>query len=377
MSTSRNLYEILDVDNSASKDELKKSYRKLAMKYHPDRNSGNKDAETKFKEINYAYDILKDDKKKEMYDRFGHTAFENNGNNYQNSNNNNFGNFSNIFDEVFGEFMGNTSANQKNTNKKGIDLKYDLKITLEDAFRSTQKIITISTLAKCNTCNGMGSKKGSSIKTCNHCNGIGKIHSQQGFFTIEKTCPQCQGMGEIIKNPCSNCNGTGRKNKNRNLKVSIPKGVEEGTRIRLSGEGESGIRNGTPGDLYVFLTIKNHKFFTRKNEDLNCTVPIPMIQAALGGYIEVPTIDGFPVKVSLPKGTQNGKILRLKDKGMPIMHRLSRGALYVKINVETPINLSQKQKEILEQFNNASPSRGNNPSSSSFLGKLKDFLAGT
>jgi molecular chaperone DnaJ len=388
MSTSRDLYEVLGVDRSADKAALKKAYRKLAMQYHPDRNPGDKEAEKKFKEISHAYDILKDDQKKAAYDRFGHSAFEGGGPGAGSDGGfgagfagggAGFGGFSDIFDEMFGEFMGGSrggASSRSSANRRGADLRYDLEITLEEAFEGIQKKVSLGSYSTCGTCDGTGAAKGTSVKTCSGCHGRGKVRSQQGFFTVERTCPQCQGMGESIEKPCSDCRGMGRITKDRQLSVSIPAGVEDGTRIRLSGEGEVGIRKGPAGDLYVFLTIKPHKFFKREGHDLHCEVPVPMVQASLGGHVDVPTIEGAQVKVTLPEGTQSGKILRLKDKGMSIMRKPSRGALYVHINVETPVNLSKTQRKLLEQFEEASPNKGNSPSSMSFLGKLKDFLGG-
>lgn len=381
MSTSRDLYEVLGVDRSSNQADLKKSYRKLAMQYHPDKNPGDKEAEKKFKEISHAYDILKNEQKKAAYDRYGNAAFEGGGPGAAGAGAGfsgggaGFGGFADIFDEMFGGSQGG-GASRSNANRRGADLRYDLEITLEEAFEGVQKNVTLGSYSVCEPCEGEGAAKGTSVKTCSGCHGRGKVRSQQGFFTVERTCPQCQGMGESIEKPCANCRGMGRTIKDRKLKISIPAGVEDGTRIRLSGEGEAGLRKGPSGDLYVFLTLKSHKFFTREGHDLHCEVPVPMIQAALGGHIEVPTIDGSQVKVTLPEGTQSGKILRLKDKGMSVMRKPSRGALYIHIEVETPVSLSKTQKKLLEQFEEASPSKGNSPSSTSFLGKLKDFLGG-
>ena len=375
MSGTRDLYEVLGVDSSATQVDLKKAYRKLAVKYHPDKNLGNKEAEKKFKEVSHAYDILKDEQKRAAYNRYGSAAFEGGGPKSSHASDSGFASgfsgFADIFDEMFGN-NENETVNRSSINRRGDDLRYDLDIKLEEAFKGLQKDITLTAYSICQHCEGKGAATGTSVKICSNCNGRGKVRSQQGFFTVERTCSKCQGIGEKIDNPCSLCRGMGRATRKRKLNISIPAGVEDGTRIRLSGEGEFGIRKGPSGDLYVFLTIKPHKFFTRKGYDLHCQVPIPMVRASLGGYIEVPTIDGSKVQVKLPEGTQNGKILRLRDKGMSIMRKSSRGALYVHIEVETPVNLSKTQKKLLEQFEEVSSS--NSPSSTGFLGKLKDFL---
>lgn len=371
----RDYYEVLGVQKGASADDLKKAYRKLAMQYHPDRNQGDKTAEQKFKEINEAYDCLKDEQKRAAYDRFGHAAFEGGGGR-PGAGAGGFdfgGGFADIFDEMFGEFMGRGRGGQ--TNNRGADLRYNLEISLEDAFKGSTTQVRVPTSVMCEHCSGSGAENGSSPTTCGTCNGAGKVRAQQGFFTIERSCPTCGGAGRVIKDPCRHCGGQGRVRKEKTLQVSIPAGVEDGTRIRLAGEGEAGLRGGTPGDLYIFLSIGAHRFFQRDGANLHCRVPIPMTTAALGGTIEVPTIDGSRAKVNVPAGTQTGHQFRLKGKGMSVLRSPARGDMYINVMVETPVNLTKKQQELLKEFEKEAAEKGHNPESEGFFAKVKEFFA--
>lgn len=373
---SKNYYDILGVSKSASADELKKAYRKLAKQYHPDQNKGNKEAEEKFKEINHAYDILSDEQKRAAYDRYGHDAFTQGGmggaaggagmGGFDFSSG-----FADIFEDLFG--MGGARGGGGNSSTRGADLRYNLSISLEEAFKGKNETIKITTAASCDTCSGSGSAAGSKPTTCSTCGGSGRVRATQGFFTVERTCTGCGGMGKVIKDPCKTCAGSGRVRKEKTLSVNIPAGVEEGTRIRLSGEGEVGIRGGNSGDLYIFVSVKQHPLFIRDGADIHCNVPISMTTAALGGSIEVPTIDGSRVKVSIPEGTQNGHQMRLRGKGMSIIRAGNRGDMYIHTMVETPIRLNKKQKELLKEFDKA----GNNvsPQSEGFFDKVKEFWA--
>lgn len=380
----RDFYQVLGVAKGASADELKKAYRKLAMQYHPDKNAGNKDAEAKFKEINEAYDVLKDDQKRAAYDRFGHGAFEGGGfgagagrgaGGFQGG----FagGNFSDIFEEMFGDFMGGQARGRSGGGadgaRRGADLSYELDITLEDAFKGKETPIKVASWQGCQVCNGSGAEKGTKAETCATCKGAGRVRAQQGFFTVERTCTSCGGVGQTIKTPCGNCSGSGRVRKERTLNVAIPAGVEDGTRIRLSGEGEAGLRGGPAGDLYVFLSIKPHPFFQREASNLYCRVPVTMTAAALGGAVEVPTVEGKRIKVSIPAGTQTGTQFRLKGKGMSVLRSTARGDMFVEVAVETPVNLSKRQKDLLQEFAGDTPAAKNSPQSSGFFDKVKDL----
>lgn len=367
-------YETLGVSKDASKEELKKAYRKQAMQYHPDRNADNAAAEQKFKEVNEAYDVLKDDQKRAAYDRFGHGAFEGGmgGGGGAGAAGFDFGgsSFSDIFEDLFGGGMGGARAS---ANTRGADLRYNLSISLEEAFKGAQKTITITTSAACDACEGSGGASGSKPTSCPTCGGAGKIRAQQGFFTVERTCQTCHGMGKVIKDPCRKCAGSGRIRKDKSLVVNIPAGVEEGTRIRLGGEGEAGFRGGPEGDLYIFLSIKPHELFKRDGANIHCKVPLSFTTAALGGTVEVPTINGSRVKVNIPAGTQNGRQFRLKGRGMSIMRSQAHGDMYFHANVETPVNLSKTQKELLREFEKNSEGKGNSPESEGFFSKVKDF----
>jgi molecular chaperone DnaJ len=368
-------YEILGAAKGASKDDLKKAYRKLAMQHHPDRNPGDEEAERKFKDLNEAYDVLKDDQKRAAYDRFGHAAFENGGGGgggFEGFGGGGGGNggFADIFEEMFGDFMG---GGRRGAQGRGSDLRYNMGITLEEAFKGNQTEIRVPTSVACESCHGSGAEGGSKPISCPSCQGRGKIRAQQGFFTIERTCPSCGGAGQVIENPCRTCQGAGRQRKEKTLSVTIPPGVEEGTRIRLAGEGEAGMRGAPPGDLYLFLTIQPHPIFNREGADIHCRVPVPMATASLGGQIEVPTIEGGRARVSVPEGSQTGRQFRLKGKGMSVLRSPVRGDMYVEIAVETPMNLTKKQRELLEEFRREGGDE-TNPQSQGFFNKVKEFF---
>jgi len=370
----RDFYDVLGVNKSASPEELKSAYRKLAVKYHPDKNPGDKTAEDKFKEASEAYGILSDQEKKQNYDNFGHAAFENGGGR-QGGGFGGFGgaDFSDIFEDFFGDFGGGgRSRRRSNSDNRGSDLRYDLSITLEEAYQGKKQDIKFSTTEKCSTCKGNGSKPGHSPDRCSYCGGNGKIRSNQGFFTVQQTCPQCNGNGEEITNPCSDCNGQGKKQASKKISVTIPKGVDDGTRIRLAGKGEAGSRGGSTGDLYLFININTHDLFKRSDENLFFEFPISIADAALGTTIEIPTIDGGKAKIKIPDGTQSGKQFRLKGKGMPFMRRGDYGDLYVQVNTEVPISLNKQQKELLEKFREIENEKSN-PSIKKFFQKAKSF----
>jgi molecular chaperone DnaJ len=373
----RDLYEILGVTRGASDDDLKKAYRKLAKELHPDRNKDNPQAEAKFKEVNGAYDVLRDKDKRAAYDRFGHAAFEGGmgGGGARGANPQDFASsFSDVFDDLFGEFTGRSRAGGAQRRSRGADLRYNLSISLEESFGGKQTTITVPGSVACAECEGTGSEGAAQPQTCPTCQGMGKVRAQQGFFTIERACPTCGGRGAIVKNPCKACAGAGRVRKDRSLQVQIPMGVEDGTRIRLAGEGEAGLRGGPPGDLYIFIDIAQHRLFTREGMDLHCRVTVPMTTAALGGEIEAPTLDGGRSRVKIPAGSQSGKQLRLRGKGMPQLRGGRYGDLYLELQVETPVNLTQKQRELLAEFERAGAD--NSPDSKDFFGKVKDFWEG-
>jgi molecular chaperone DnaJ len=367
-------YETLGVQRTATDAELKTAYRKLAMQHHPDRNPGNKDCEHQFKEINEAYDVLKDDQKRAAYDRFGHAAFEHGSNGPGPGFGADFATtFSDIFDDLFG--MASGRRGRGGGRERGADLRYNMEITLEEAFSGKAAQVRIPTSVTCETCSGSGAKAGTRPKACSMCGGSGRIRHAQGFFTLERTCPTCQGRGQVIDNPCPSCSGSGRVTRERTLSVNIPRGVEDGTRIRLAGEGEAGVRGGPAGDLYIFLSLASHQFFQRDGADLHYRVPISMVTAALGGEFEVPTIDGGKTRVKVPEGTQSGRRFRLHGKGMPVLRSKQMGDMYVQVVVETPQNLTKKQRELLSEFEKIS-SRETHPESAGFFGKVKEFLGG-
>ncbi len=380
----KDYYELLGADKKASADDLKKAYRAQAMKFHPDKNPGNKEAEQKFKEISEAYDVLKDEQKRAAYDRFGHAAFQNGmggGAGARQQQAGGFagfggaGGFGDIFEEMFGDFMGAQQGRRGGAEggRRGADLSVDMEITLEEAFKGKDAPVKVATQQTCVTCDGSGAEKGSKPETCDTCRGSGRVRAQQGFFTVERTCHTCGGAGQTIKNPCKTCGGSGRTRKEKSLQVAIPAGIEDGTRIRLAGEGEAGVRGGPPGDLYVFLTLKPHRFFQREGANLYCRVPTPIHTVALGGNVEVPTIDGKRMKVSVPAGTQTGQQFRLKGKGMSVLRSQGRGDMFVEIAVETPVNLSKKQKELLEEFSGNKMDSKTNPQSAGFFDKIKEL----
>ncbi len=377
----RDFYEVLGVSRGASADELKKAYRKKAKELHPDRNKDNPNAEAQFKEVNEAYDALKDPDRKAAYDRFGHAAFEGGmGAGARRGHPGGQGDFasafSDVFDDLFGDFMGGRGGpgGGRQRATRGSDLRYNLHVALEDAYRGMQKTINVPTSVACSSCNGTGAESGAEPQTCPTCSGMGKVRAQQGFFTVERTCPTCSGMGQIVKNPCKVCGGAGRVEKDRSLSVNIPKGVETGTRIRLAGEGEAGLRGGPAGDLYIFIDVAEHNLFQRDGENLFCNVPVSMTDAALGGDIEVPTIDGGRSRVKVPAGSQSGRQMRLRGKGMPMLRGSGYGDMFIELSVETPVNLTTRQKELLREFDNLS--EDNNPESESFFSKVKHFWDG-
>lgn len=380
----RDYYETLGVARGASAEEIKKAYRKRAKDLHPDRNKDNPKAEAEFKELNEAYEVLKDDQKKAAYDRFGHAAFEGGMGGMGGRGGGGAGGaggfrpngdfasaFSDVFDDLFGDIMGARGARARSAAQRGNDLRYNLRITLEEAYRGLQKTITVPAAVTCATCRGTGSEGGSEPQTCPTCAGMGKVRAQQGFFTVERTCPTCSGLGQTIKNPCKTCHGAGRVEKERTLSVNIPAGVETGTRIRLAGEGEAGLRGGPQGDLYIFIEVREHPIFVRDGADLHCRVPVSMTTAALGGDIEVPTIDGGRARVRIPEGSQSGRQMRLRGKGMPQLRGKDTGDLFLELQVETPVNLTARQKELLREFEKLS--EGNNPQSAGFFSAVKGF----
>ena len=379
-----NYYETLGVNNSASDNEIKSAYRKQAMKYHPDRNKGDKASEKKFKQINEAYYVLRDKDKRTQYDQYGHQAFEGNGEAGFKDFDLRSSGFSDIFEEMFGDFDdgigsifggGGRRTRRTSTKEHGADIRYDLEMSLEEIFSGKKGIIHVPTKVKCETCKGNGYEAGSKPETCPTCEGHGQVRASQGFFTIQQTCPDCRGAGEIIKNACKSCRGMGRVDKKKSLSVIIPAGVDDGTRIRLTGEGEAGIKGGPPGDLYIFIIEKPHSIFKRNGNSLYFKAPIPMTTAVLGGTIEVPTLDGSIVKVKIPSGTQSGSNFRLSNKGLPEVRQKTRGDLFLEAFVETPVNLSAQQKELLKKFGEDKNQKKTSPKSEGFFSKLKDLLS--
>ena len=368
-------YETLGVSRTATEAEMKSSFRKLAMQFHPDRNPGDATAEVRFKEINEAYQCLSDGQKRAAYDRFGHAAFENGGagagpggmgDGFASS-------MADIFDDLFGDMVGRGGRRSSKGRERGSDLRYNLEIALEDAFKGKTATVKVPTAVSCEPCSGTGAKSGSKPKTCATCGGAGRVRAQQGFFAIERTCPTCQGRGQTIDNPCTVCGGAGRVTRERSLSVNIPAGVEDGTRIRLAGEGEAGLRGGPSGDLYIFLSVKPHPFFQRDGADLYCRVPISMVQAALGGEFSVHTLDSSESKVRVPEGTQTGKQFKVKAKGMPVLRSREIGDLYIQVVVETPQSLTKRQRELLAEFDAESSSK-THPESAGFFAKMRDLF---
>lgn len=381
-------YKILGIEKGANADEIKKAYRKQAMKYHPDQNKGDSAAEEKFKEVNHAYDVLKDEQKRAAYDRYGAAAFDGSMGPGAGSGGAGFGgggfgagSFSDIFEDMFGDFMGGQRGGGRGNGgaTRGSDMQYTMEISLDDAFKGKEAKIKIPVNDTCDLCKGSGAESGSSAQTCSTCDGIGRVRQQQGFFTIERGCPTCGGAGTFIKSPCKKCAGSGRTRTDKTLKVKIPAGVETGRRIRLTGEGEAGVRGGPRGDLYVLLSVKPHKLFQRDGANLYCRVPITVTRAALGGEVQVPTIEGTRATVKVPAGTQTGQQFRLKSKGMSILRSESRGDMYIEIFVETPVNLNKKQQDLLRDLDasmggeTGSATNKNSPESSGFFKKMKEF----
>lgn len=372
----QDFYQTLGVERGASDSDLKSAYRKLAMQYHPDRNPGDAEAEQKFKEINAAYEVLKDADSRRAYDRMGHDAFAQHQNgagggaggfdfNFTSS-------FSDIFDEVFGE-MGRRGGGGGRRAQRGADLRYNMEISLDDAYGGRKAEIQVPTLSVCESCNGTGAEDGSEPVQCGTCHGSGRIRASQGFFTVERTCPNCNGQGYVISDPCRACGGQGRVRRERTLQVNIPPGVDDGTRIRLSGEGEAGVRGAPPGDLYIFLSVKPHQLFERDGADIYCRATIPMTTATLGGQIECPTVDGSRARITIPMGAQSGRRFRLRGKGMSILNQRGRGDMYVEAHIETPVNLTKRQEELLREFEKEAETAQNNPEAEGFFSKVKDF----
>jgi len=370
-------YELLGVAQGADGDQIKKAYRKLAMKHHPDRNPDDHAAEQKFKDLSEAYEILKDDEKRAAYDRFGHAAFEQGGpgggpggGGFEGFG----GGFSDIFEEMFGGGGGGGRGRGQEQPGRGSDLRFNMDITLEEAFQGKSTEVRVPGSVACDSCHGSGATAGSDPVSCSTCGGHGRVRSQQGFFTVERTCPSCHGQGKVIKDPCRNCSGSGRVHKEKTLSVTIPAGVEDGTRIRLSGEGEAGLRGAPAGDLYIFLSIKAHRIFQREGANIYVRVPVPMTTAALGGSVEVPAVDGSRARINIPDGTQSGQQFRLRAKGMSVLRSTSRGDMFVELSVETPGNLTKRQKELLAEFRAAGGDENkHSPQSGGFFAKVKEI----
>ncbi|HET9510512.1 MAG TPA: molecular chaperone DnaJ [Sphingomonas sp.] len=375
MSTEIDYYELLECSRDANDATIKSSYRKLAMKYHPDKNGGCKDHEAKFKAISEAYDCLKDPQKRAAYDRFGHAAFQNGGGGHGGNpfGGGDFGGFSDIFESVFGEFMGGGRGGGRPQQRRGADLRYDMEITLEEAFHGKDTEITVDVSGPCDTCDGTGAKPGTGARDCTMCHGHGKVRSQQGPFVFERACPGCNGAGQVIADPCTRCRGEGRIDKTKTLSVSVPAGVDEGTRIRLNGEGEAGQRGAPAGDLYIFLHVRKHALFEREGTTLYARAPISFTTAALGGEIQIPGPDGTPNTIRIAAGTQSGREVRQRGAGMPVLQGRGRGDLVVRIEVETPTRLSARQRELLEAFRETETG-DECPDSQGFFAKIKAAL---
>ena len=367
-------YTVLGIDRGADPDAIKKAYRTMAKEHHPDKNRGNETSEKKFKEVSEAYEVLKDEQKRAAYDRFGHAAFEQGGQGGNGGFTGGFASgFADIFDEMFGDFAGGGGRAQQGGGARGGDLRYNMNVTLEDAYHGKKTSIRVPTSVQCDDCSGSGAASGSSPATCPTCKGHGRVRAQQGFFTVERTCPTCQGNGQVIQNPCTGCGGSGRIHKEKSLSVSIPAGVEDGTRIRLSGEGEAGMRGAPAGDLYIFLSLAAHRLFQRDGANIYCRVPIPMTKAALGGTVEVPTVDGGRARITIPAGTQTGHQFRLKGKGMSVLRSKAHGDMFVETAVETPVNLTKEQKALLEQVAEGGEGEKHSPESHGFFTKVKEL----
>ncbi|WP_066477369.1 MULTISPECIES: molecular chaperone DnaJ [unclassified Sphingomonas] len=372
MTTQIDYYELLECERGADDATIKSAYRKLAMKYHPDKNGGCKESEAKFKAVSEAYEVLKDPQKRAAYDRYGHAAFQNGGG--AGGGAQDFGAFSDIFETMFGEFMGGGRGGQRGP-RRGADLRYDMEITLEEAFHGRERQITVDVSSACDACAGSGARPGTGVKTCSTCGGMGKVRAQQGFFVVERTCPGCHGQGQVISDPCTSCRGEGRVDKTKTLSVNVPPGVDEGTRIRLSGEGEAGARGAPPGDLYIFLHVARHELFEREGTTLHARAPISFTTAALGGEIALPGLDGQTIAVRVPPGTQSGREVRHRGAGMPVLQGRGRGDLVVHLEVEMPTRLTARQRELLEEFR-ATETGEECPQSSGFFEKLKRAVGG-
>ncbi len=373
MTTKRCYYEVLGVQKNVSEAELKKAFKRLAMKYHPDRNQDNKDeAEEKFKEAKEAYDVLSDAQKRAAYDQFGHAGVDQSAGMGGGAGG---ASFSDIFGDVFGDIFGGGGGHGGQRVYRGADLRYNLELELEEAVRGTEVKIRIPTYVSCDECGGSGAKKGTSPTTCSTCGGAGQVRMQQGFFSLQQTCPRCHGTGKMIADPCGKCHGEGRVQKNKTLSVKVPAGVDNGDRIRLSGEGEAGENGGPPGDLYVQISVREHKIFQRDGTDLYCEVPIAVAVASLGGELEVPTLDG-QVKLKIPAETQTGKMFRLRGKGVKSVRSSVTGDLMCRVVVETPVNLTKEQKELLEKFDRSlrEDKKNHSPKASSWLDGVKKFF---
>ena len=369
----RDYYEVLGVNRDAGDDEIKKAYRKLAMKFHPDRNPDNKEAEEKFKEAKEAYEMLSDPQKKAAYDRYGHAGVDpsmgGGGQGFE-------GGFADAFGDIFGDLFGGGGRGGRSNVYRGADLRYNLEITLEEAARGAEKTIRIPTVEECGTCHGSGAKPGTQPKTCPTCNGHGQVRVQQGFFSIQQTCPKCHGSGKIIPDPCRDCGGAGRVKKHKTLEVKIPAGIDEGMRLRHAGHGEPGVNGGPPGDLYVEIHIRKHAVFERDHDDLHCEMPISITTAALGGEIEIPTLEGM-ARLKIPAETQSGKVFRLRGKGIKNVRSHVHGDLLCHVVIETPVNLTERQKELLRELEESSRenSERHNPRAKSWMDRVRDFFA--
>jgi molecular chaperone DnaJ len=377
----KDYYDILEVSKTASADDIKKAFRRLAMQYHPDRNPGDKEAEAKFKEINEAYEVLKDDQKRAAYDRYGSQAFANGGMGGGNPFGGGFdfsggaGGFADVFADVFSEFMGGGHSRRPSYAQRGQDVRYDLSISLEEAFSGLEKEITIPSTATCETCHGHGTKDGKEAPICPDCKGSGKVHLQQGFFVVEQNCPHCKGTGHVVSDPCPDCKGKGFVRQQKTIKLKIPAGIETDTRMRIAGGGEAGTRGGEAGDMYVFVNVKDHKLYEREGNNLYTRIPISMCCAALGGKIEIPSIDGSKIELKIDAGAQSDQVVKVKGQGMSMLRSERRGDLFVKLHVETPVNLSARQKELLEEFRSIGKDDTCQPESKSFFDKIKDLFA--
>ncbi|GGX55240.1 molecular chaperone DnaJ [Saccharospirillum salsuginis] len=368
----RDYYEVLGVERGADEKDIKKAYRRMAMKYHPDRNPGDEEAEAKFKELSEAYDVLADPQKRSAYDQFGHAGVDGQGGFGGGGAGAGHGSFSDIFGDVFGDIFGG-GGGRRSSVQRGADLKYNLELTLEEAVRGTEKTIKVPTLVNCDTCEGSGAKKGTQPVTCSTCGGIGQVRMQQGFFAVQQTCPACSGTGKIIKDPCNSCYGRGVKEETKTLSVKIPPGVDTGDRIRLSGEGEAGRNGGPAGDLYVEAHVKKHSIFEREGANLYCEVPISFADAALGGEMEVPTLDGR-VKLKIPAETQTGRLFRLRSKGVTPVRGGGVGDLLCRVVVETPVNLNARQKELLSELQESMDGKKHSPRSKGWFDGVKKFF---